>query len=335
MQASTAQQWAVLGAQLVRAGAPRAKAKEAFRQALALDASATQVALALGRLCVLDGDVALAEATLRPVLDKPASQTQYGEAAMLLIKTHLRVGQARHARETLHRLESQGLDLAAEPWLALRRSLALGWWEPHVGVRATFRRPMAADALAMKAMFGNPAFAMAVNRDYAEQVGQMSWQSLAQTLDAQSKRASMDIGQHMALVLDKQGQLIGMACLVDMDLRHSRAEFIIGFLDPLPGWPVVLEAGLHMADLAFNQAGLNRVTCSLYSDNPRIKMLERMLLKMGFEAEGCLRQHVRSPDGRLCDVHQWGCLARDFVSSPLSRSLLQRSRVLPGSSRLG
>jgi RimJ/RimL family protein N-acetyltransferase len=323
---TTAHEWAALGAQLVRSGAPRAQAKEAFRQALILDASAIQVALALGRLCVLDGDAALAESTLRPLFERTDAGPQYHEAALLLIKSHLRAGQAGQARELLQHLAGMGLDPAREPWGTLQRSLATSWWEPHASARVTLKRPTGADAQAMKAMFANPAFAAAVNRDYAEQVRMMSLQSLAQTLEAQSKRASMDIGQHIALAWAPQGQLLGMACLVDMDLRHSRAEFIIGFLDPLPGWPTVLDAGLHMADLAFNQAGLNRVTCAVYSDNPRMKVLERMLHKLGFQDEGCLREHIRSPDGSFCDVHQWGCLARDFQSSSVSQGMLRRRK---------
>lgn len=328
MPPTSAREWSALGAQLVRSGAPRVQAKEAFRQALALDASAIDVALALGRLCVLDADVCLAESVLRPLLGgSDVGQRPRDEAAELLIKAHLRAGQFSQARDTLRSLADKGCDLSAEPWCSLQRSLAPGWWQPHVGMSVTLRRPTGADAQAMKAMFADPAFAMAVNRDYAAQVRQMSLQSLAQTLDAQSKRASMDMGQHIALACNTQGQLLGIACLVDMDLKHSRAEFIIGFSAPLPGWPTVLEAGLHMADLAFNQAGLNRVTCAVYSDNPRMKALERMLRKLGFQSEGRLREHVRSPNGSLCDVHQWGCLARDFASQPLSQGLMARQTV--------
>ncbi|MEY2839164.1 MAG: hypothetical protein RJB60_1463 [Pseudomonadota bacterium] len=325
MPPKSAQDWAALGAQLVRAGAQRAQAKEAFRQAWSLDASAMPVALALGRLCLLDGDTALADLVLPPILVKTdANAAHVDEAAALLIKVHLRSGHPDQARGVIRQLDAMGRDLAQEPWLTLRRSLAHCWWEPHVGARSTLRRASAKDAQAMKALFDNPAFAMAVNRDYAQEVRQMSVQTLKQTLDAQSKRSSLDMGQHVSLVFAQQGQLLGLACLVDMDLRHSRAEFIIGFLDPLPAWPVVLEAGLHMADLAFNQAGLNRVSCSVYSDNPRMEMLERMLGKLGFKAEGCLREHVRSPDGRPCDVHQWGCLAKDFTSNPFSQGMSRR-----------
>jgi RimJ/RimL family protein N-acetyltransferase len=326
MPPGSANEWAALGAQLVRSGATRAQAKEAFRKAWALDTGAVPVALALGRLCVLDGDASLAESVLYPVMARLDANSAYvDEAATLLIKVHLRLGQPDQARGVIQQLDAMGRDLIQEPWRTLRRSVAPAWWVPHVGARSTLRRASGDDAHAMKAMFENPAFAMAVNRDYAEEVRQMPVQTLQQTLDAQSKRSSMDMGQHVSLVFAPQGQLLGIACLVDMDLRHSRAEFIIGFLDPLPAWPVVLEAGLYMADLAFNQADLNRVSCSVYSDNPRMKMLERMLGKLGFQAEGCLREHVRGPDGRPCDVHQWGCLAKDFTSNPFTQGMLRRS----------
>lgn len=279
--------------------------------------------LAFGRQAALERNLPLVERTLLPLLEGGEPPKVRLDAAMLLIQAYMRMGQVAQAQGMLRRAAQVAAQarfpLDNEPWLTLAQGLDACWWAPVVGRRVTLRRPQGADAAVLKAIFNEPLFAAAVNRDYAAQITQAPLRVLQEQLDAQWHRSPLDLGAYVGLVLSPQGKPWGICSLVDMDLKHSRGEFIIGFTDPMPSSLAITETGLLMARLAFEHAHLHRVTCSVYGDNPRREALGRMLGKMGFVLEGCLRDHIKTADGRFTDVQLWGCTRQQFDGALLQK----------------
>ena len=88
-----------------------------------------------------------------------------------------------------------------------------------------------------------------------------------------------------------------------------------------------------MLDLAFNAYAMNKLYASTYAYNqPAQKGLE----SVGFEVEGCRRQHVfDSVTQQFVDLHNYGLTVSDFRQyqrlAPLSQRLLGRdiTQALP------
>ena len=88
-----------------------------------------------------------------------------------------------------------------------------------------------------------------------------------------------------------------------------------------------------MLDLAFNAYAMNKLYASTYAYNqPAQKGLE----SVGFEFEGCRRQHVfDSVTQQFVDLHNYGLTVSDFRQyqrlAPLSQRLLGRdiTQALP------
>lgn len=280
-------------------------------------------ALALGRQAALQRNLPLVERTLLPLLESAAQPTVRLDAGVLLVQAYMRMGRVAQAQGVLRRATQAaaqlGVPMDNEPWPTLARGLDTCWWEPVVGRHVTLRRPQGQDAALLKVFFKDPVFAASVNRDYGEQVIKAPLRVLQDQLDAQWHRSPLELGAYVCLVSSPQGKPLGICSLVDIDLKHSRAEFIIGFMAPMPSGLAIVESGSLMARMAFEHARLHRVTCSVYGDNPRSEALGRMLGKMGFEFEGCLQDHVKTADGRFVSVQLWGCLRHNFDGTLLQR----------------
>lgn len=120
---------------------------------------------------------------------------------------------------------------------------------------------------------------------------------------------------------------VGLANLVDLDILHRRAEFLIG----IPAQEerhagIALEASLLAMDFAFNRARLHKLTSLVYEDNVRA---QRSTLALGFKQEGYRPEHLYDHDRkRYFGVYENGLTTADFRSntrlSNLSRHLLGR-----------
>jgi diamine N-acetyltransferase len=122
-------------------------------------------------------------------------------------------------------------------------------------------------------------------------------------------------------VVEKNGQPIGVAALVDLNMNNSRAELLIGFPGDVSALATV-EATLLVLEFAFATLGLFKVYSYVYSDNPKG---QKNTLSLGFEQEGILKSHVQDPylKQRL-DLYVNGCLQDDFFSNITLMKMAQR-----------
>lgn len=131
----------------------------------------------------------------------------------------------------------------------------------------------------------------------------------------------------------KRWHPIGLADLTDINLRHARAELIIGLVDPASrGHAHALTATLLLLEYAFNRMQLHKLTSLVYGDNP---LAQRNTLALGFIQEGIRREHLRDPEtGAWLDTFENGLLANNYrnnlrLQRLRQRLLCQRSQTPP------
>jgi RimJ/RimL family protein N-acetyltransferase len=106
------------------------------------------------------------------------------------------------------------------------------------------------------------------------------------------------------VTLSPDGPAIGECDLSDIDRRHARAE--IGFLFAQRHWGkgYAREAMERVIGYAFDELGLERLWARFHESNEASK---RLLERLGFAYEGCLRSHV-ARDGARRDCLIYGRL---------------------------
>lgn len=114
--------------------------------------------------------------------------------------------------------------------------------------------------------------------------------------------------RRLDLVLQADGDPVGMSGLTDIDRVHSHAE-LYAFVDPACkrmgyGSRLVQET----CKLGFEELGLHRIFLWMFSTNGAAKSL---YLKTGFSLEGTLRQHA-CRDGEFVDRHIMGMLRTEW-----------------------
>ncbi|MBS1720773.1 MAG: GNAT family N-acetyltransferase [Armatimonadetes bacterium] len=77
--------------------------------------------------------------------------------------------------------------------------------------------------------------------------------------------------------------------------------------EPYWGQGLGLEAARLACRFGFEGLGLNRLTIRVRKDNEASK---RIALRLGFQFEGCLRQHMKRA-GELHDLEVYGLLRSD------------------------
>ncbi|HTS52534.1 MAG TPA: GNAT family N-acetyltransferase [Burkholderiales bacterium] len=105
------------------------------------------------------------------------------------------------------------------------------------------------------------------------------------------------------------GRLAGCVELRDIDAEHAQAE--LGFWIGKPFWRrgYASEAGKAVVRFAFESLGLNRIYAFHMARNPASG---RVLLNLGLQREGVLRQRVRKW-GRFEDVVSYAVLRSDAI----------------------
>jgi RimJ/RimL family protein N-acetyltransferase len=225
--------------------------------------------------------------------------------------------------------QRQRLPATATDWLAsMAWRVSAHWWLPLEGRRIRLRRLQPTDAAWLKLTFEQPSFANAVNRDYGKRLQSTTVQQLAHQLAVQWQQPPPDQGAVMWLIEQTTGQAqapcsIGLATFTNMDAVNRRAEFIIGFAGDQPAGVTVLEAGMLLTEFAFLRVCLNKVSVSIYADNPRLHDLQDTLQKLGFQPEGVLRAHVKVQD-RYLDLHLLGAIGQEVLSQARVHRLAAR-----------
>jgi len=111
-------------------------------------------------------------------------------------------------------------------------------------------------------------------------------------------------------IVDNESQKpIGITGLLDISLRHSRAQFYMTIGDksfwgkrlPDENIPMVLE-------YAFEELGLNKVYLYTINSNDKAR---HVYLRNGFKPEGVLKQHYFCV-GKLQDLHVYAMLRKEW-----------------------
>lgn len=112
---------------------------------------------------------------------------------------------------------------------------------------------------------------------------------------------------HFAITKRDDARFVGTISLMDLQHRH-RAEF--GFWIGRPFWNLgyCTEAATAVLKYAFEVLSLNRVYASHFTRNPASG---RILLKLGMEYEGCLRDHEWKWE-KFESLKHYGILKRDW-----------------------
>jgi [ribosomal protein S5]-alanine N-acetyltransferase len=115
-----------------------------------------------------------------------------------------------------------------------------------------------------------------------------------------------------AVALRATGQLCGGVGL-RIEAEHLRAE--LGYWIGLPYWGngYASEAAQAALWYAFENLGLHRVTATYFKGNTAS---EKILLKIGMQREGCMREHVRKW-GEFIDAEVYGVLRADWERQPI------------------
>jgi len=119
---------------------------------------------------------------------------------------------------------------------------------------------------------------------------------------------------NFSIIYKETGQLIGMTGLLNISLRHRRAQFYMtigekqfwGKRIPDENIPLVLE-------YAFFELGLNKVYLYTINRNERAR---HVYLRNGFKPEGLLREHYFCV-GKLQDLHVYSILKKEWSSNNL------------------
>jgi RimJ/RimL family protein N-acetyltransferase len=96
-----------------------------------------------------------------------------------------------------------------------------------------------------------------------------------------------------------------------LELEYQRAE--LGYWVGLPFWGqgYATEAGQAVIAFGFNSLGLHRIYAQHFQRNP---VSGRVLRKLGFQYEGCLREHVNRWD-RFENLECYGLLRADWSAT--------------------
>jgi RimJ/RimL family protein N-acetyltransferase len=117
--------------------------------------------------------------------------------------------------------------------------------------------------------------------------------------------------QIFAISLRGVGEAIG-AIGLHVERKHERAEIGYWLGVPYWGYGYTTEAARAVVDYAFAEGGINRVFAYHFTRNPASG---RVLLKIGMQAEGTMRQHIVKWGERV-DVDCYGIVRADWEKNP-------------------
>jgi ribosomal-protein-alanine N-acetyltransferase len=118
------------------------------------------------------------------------------------------------------------------------------------------------------------------------------------------------------------GRLAGCVELRDVDAEHAQAELSFWIGKPFWGLGYASEAGTAVVRFGFESLGLNRIYAFHMARNPASG---KVLLKLGLQREGVLRQRVRKW-GRFEDVVAYAVLRSDVFPGSRVRAVPENTR---------
>ena len=116
------------------------------------------------------------------------------------------------------------------------------------------------------------------------------------------------LAAHFAVAIPPDHEtLVGYAAIKDIDCEHNEAELSFWLDADFGGRGYATEAAAAVVTFGFEALDLNRIEAYHMVRNPASG---RVLAKLGFHQEGCLRQRVRKW-GSYEDVLLWSQLRQD------------------------
>ncbi|NOT85140.1 MAG: GNAT family N-acetyltransferase [Methylococcaceae bacterium] len=164
------------------------------------------------------------------------------------------------------------------------------WLLPLKGNRVSLRRFCEQDAGFLKACYQNQAFMRYYNQLMPNTLTQ---EELAAKISDDAQHHPSEL-KAINWIIYHNDQAIGIANLVDIQLLHRRAEFLIGIPEASNRHAGSgLEATLLIMDFAFNLLRLNKLLTFVYSDNAASL---KNNIALGFVRESFLKQHLKHPE---------------------------------------
>jgi RimJ/RimL family protein N-acetyltransferase len=138
---------------------------------------------------------------------------------------------------------------------------------------------------------------------------------LTQVLDRESQATLLDSKSLHWTVVRVGGERVGMVSMVEVLLRHRRAEFVVGVRDTTPG--LALEASLLALEFAFSVMRLHKICSSVYGQNDYAL---RSTVHLGFQREGTLRDQLfDATSGQWVSLHLSALFKEDFLNAANQR----------------
>lgn len=297
------------------------RAEDAFRKALRREPAGALLHNNLGNALKQRGQIKQAIASYRRAV---SIERDYPEALVNLgiaLKELGMLDQARANLEQALRLKPGTRQAGENLW-----QIAAFWREPIEGRHVALCSYGEKDAAFLVNCLDNRQFMMHYNRFQSRT---LSLAVIAAQLRKAETRLPWQSGTADWIIhrRDAAQRPVGLANLVDLNLLHRRAEFLIGIpAEEDRNAGVGLEASLLVMDFAFNRARLNKLTSLVYQDNDRA---QKSTLALGFKQEGYRPQHLFDElKQRYFGVYENGLTVTDFRAntrlSNLSRRLLGR-----------
>ncbi|MCI1785977.1 MAG: GNAT family N-acetyltransferase [Bacteroidales bacterium] len=111
------------------------------------------------------------------------------------------------------------------------------------------------------------------------------------------------------MVLKDSGKMIGSIGFMPDPKRNNTKSLLLGYAMSEKHWGrgLMTEAARCLISNASLELPINLISCTCYSFNDRSR---RVMLKCGFEYEGCLRQCEQRYDGKIFDVECYSLLLK-------------------------
>ena len=176
-----------------------------------------------------------------------------------------------------------------------------------VGPTITLRHPEPRDAAALFRHAADPLVARWFSWTYESEEDPARWIA--------SRPAAREAGEWLEWVIEHpEHGVVGITGLSEPSLRDRRAVMGSWLAQPVWGTGVNDEAKALLTRIAFERCGFERVGAYASIENPRS---QRALEKLGFVAEGTLREFHRHGDV-VHDVRVYSMLRVDHAASPLA-----------------
>ena len=202
----------------------------------------------------------------------------------------------------------------------LKKQYAPAWWEPLEVKGIVVRRRAPEHAEFVSGAFSDPVFREQFSPDAVPQVVSVS--ELTQTLYHEYLTPPL-ISHNAHWIVFFQSQPVGFISLCNLDFRHKKSEFLVGFPDRNRSFSSV-GSSLLLIDHSFNRLGLEKLFSLVRLDN---ELSQKSTESLGFRREGILHgEFLDQVSGQRLSLYRNGLLRSEFEASSRTEKLMKRYR---------